>query len=152
MRKSCSGGSRSIQKSLSTALTHLMSATTAVDAAIATAEQVRAELGEAQAKQTAEFTELQKVHQQADERSRARLELQQRVAKLDETEAEQVREKERWRSFSKAGASLRRAFYWSGNRFRRFATPWQASSRAKPAKRSGCVFFGTPMTSHTETC
>ena len=57
------------QKSLSTALTNLMSATTAVDAAIATVEQVRAELGEAQAKQTAEFTELQKVHQQADERS-----------------------------------------------------------------------------------
>jgi len=83
-----------IQKSLSTALTNLMSATTAVDTAIATVEEVRAELGEAQAKQTAEFTELQKVHQQADERSRARLELQQRVAKLEETEAEQVREKE----------------------------------------------------------
>ena len=83
-----------IQKSLSTALTNLMSATTAVDAAIATVEQVRTDLGEAQAKQIAEFTEMQKVHQQADERSRARLELQQRVAKLEETEAEQVREKQ----------------------------------------------------------
>ena len=83
-----------IQKSLSTALTNLRSATTAVDTAIATVEEVRAELGDAQAKQTAEFTELQKVHQQADELSRARLELQQRVAKLEETEAEQVREKE----------------------------------------------------------
>jgi energy-coupling factor transporter ATP-binding protein EcfA2 len=83
-----------IQKSLSTALTNLLSATTAVDTTIATVEQVRTELGDAQAKQTAEFTELQKVHQQADERSRARLDLQQRVAKLDETEAEQVREKQ----------------------------------------------------------
>ena len=84
-----------IEKSLSTALTNLMSAATAVDAAILTVEQVRTELGDAQAKQTAEFTELQKVHQQADERSRARLELQQRVGKLEETEAEQVTRKER---------------------------------------------------------
>ena len=67
---------------------------TAVDAAIATVEQVRSELGEAHTNQTAEFTELQQVHQQADERSRARLELQQRVARLEETEAEQTREKE----------------------------------------------------------
>lgn len=83
-----------IQKSLATALTNLMSAATAVDGAISAVEQVRTELAEAQAKQTAEFTELQKVHQQADDRSRARLELQQRVAKLEETEAEQAREKQ----------------------------------------------------------
>lgn len=83
-----------IEKSLLTALTSLAGAATAVDAAIATVELVRTELGEAQLKQSAEFTELQKVHQQADERSRARLELQQRVAKLGETEAEQVGEKQ----------------------------------------------------------
>jgi energy-coupling factor transporter ATP-binding protein EcfA2 len=83
-----------IEKSLSTALTNLAAAATAVDAAIATVELMRTELGDAQLKQVAEFTELQKVHQQADERSRARLELQQRVAKLEETEVEQVREKQ----------------------------------------------------------
>ncbi len=99
-----------IQKSLSTALTNLMSATTAVDAAIATVEQVRAELGEAQAKQIAEFTELQKVHQQADERSRARLDLQQRVAKLVETEAEQEREKQMLAQLLEARGTLKARF------------------------------------------
>jgi energy-coupling factor transporter ATP-binding protein EcfA2 len=99
-----------IQKSLSTALTNLMSATTAVDAAIATVEQVRTELGDAQAKQTAEFTELQKVHQQADERSRARLDLQQRVAKLEETEAEQAREKQTLAQLLEARGVLKARF------------------------------------------
>ena len=100
----------SIEKSLSTALTNLMSAATAVDAAIITVEQVRAELGEAQMKQTAEFTELQKVHQQADERFRARLELQQRVAKLDETETEQVSEKKTLAQLLESRAALKARF------------------------------------------
>lgn len=99
-----------IQKSLSTALTNLMSATTAVDAAIATVEHVRTELGDTQAKQIAEFTELQKVHQQEDERSRARLDLQQRVAKLEETEAEQVREKQTLAQLLKARGVLKARF------------------------------------------
>jgi len=84
-----------VQKSLAGAIKHLTNAATAVDAAIATAEQVRTELADLHAKQAADFTELQKMHQQADERSRARLELQQRVAHLEEAEAEQAREKER---------------------------------------------------------
>lgn len=83
-----------IDKSLSSALTNLMSAATAVEAAIAALEQMRTELGDALVKQTAEFTELHKVHQQAGEQSRARLELQQRIAKLEETEVEQGREKQ----------------------------------------------------------
>jgi energy-coupling factor transporter ATP-binding protein EcfA2 len=99
-----------IEKSLSTALANLTTAATAVDAAIGTVEQMRTELGEAQVKQTAEFTELQKVHQQADERSRARLELQQRVAKLEETEAEQVREKETLAKLLETRGSLKGRF------------------------------------------
>lgn len=84
-----------IQKSLSGAVKHLTSVAAAIDAAITTAEHVGAELADAHAKQTADFTELQKVHQEADERSRVRLELQQRVARLEETETERAREKER---------------------------------------------------------
>ena len=84
-----------VEKSLSGAVKHLTSAATAIDEAIATAEQLRTELADVHAKQTVDFTELQKVHQEADERSRARLDLQQRVARLEETEAEQTREKER---------------------------------------------------------
>jgi len=84
-----------VQKSLSSAVKHLTNAGAAIDAAAATAGQVRADFAEVHAKQTAEFTELQKVHAQADARSRERLELQQRVARLEETEAEQAREKER---------------------------------------------------------
>jgi energy-coupling factor transporter ATP-binding protein EcfA2/DNA-binding transcriptional regulator YdaS (Cro superfamily) len=84
-----------VQKSLANAVKHLANAAAAVDAAIAALEQVRSDLGESHTKQTAEFTELQQVHQQADERSRARLDLQQRVTHLDEIQAEQAREKER---------------------------------------------------------
>jgi energy-coupling factor transporter ATP-binding protein EcfA2 len=84
-----------LQKSLFGAVKHLTNVATAVDAAIATAEKVRSELLEHQAKQTADFTALRQVHQEEDERSRARLDLQQRVARLEETEAEQAREKER---------------------------------------------------------
>jgi DNA repair exonuclease SbcCD ATPase subunit len=62
-----------VQKSLSSAVKHLTNAAIAIDAATATADQVRAELAELHAKQAAEFTELQKVHAQADARSRERL-------------------------------------------------------------------------------
>jgi energy-coupling factor transporter ATP-binding protein EcfA2 len=99
-----------VQKSLASAVKHLTNAATAVDAAIATAEQVRAELSEVHAKQTAEFTELQQVHQQADDRSRTRLDLQQRVARLEETEAEQAREKERLAQLLESRRTLKARF------------------------------------------
>jgi energy-coupling factor transporter ATP-binding protein EcfA2 len=99
-----------IQKSLAGAVKHLTNTATAVDAAIATAEQVSSELGEAHTNQTAQFTELQQVHQQADERSRARLELQQRVARLEETEAEQTREKERLTQLLESRRTLKARF------------------------------------------
>jgi len=99
-----------IEKSLASAVKHLTNMATAVDAAIATAEQVRSELGAAQATQIAEFTELQQVHQQADERSRTRLELQQRVSRLQESEAEQTREKERLAQLIESRRSLKARF------------------------------------------
>jgi energy-coupling factor transporter ATP-binding protein EcfA2 len=99
-----------IEKSLASAVKHLTNTATAVDAAIATAEQVRFELGAAQATQIAEFTELQQVHQQADERSRTRLELQQRVSRLQESEAEQAREKERLAQLIESRRSLKARF------------------------------------------
>jgi len=99
-----------VQKSLASAVKHLTNAATAVDAAIATAEQVRTELADVHAKQTAEFTELQQVHQQADERSRTRLDLQQRVARLEETEAEQAREKERLAQLLESRRTLKARF------------------------------------------
>lgn len=99
-----------IQKSLAAAVKHLTNAATAVDGAIATVGQVSSELGEAQAKHLAGFTELQQVHQQTDERSRTRLELQQRVARLAETEAEQAREKERLTQLLETRRTLKARF------------------------------------------
>ena len=99
-----------VQKSLSSAVEHLTNAATSIDAVVATAEQLRAELAEVHAIQTAEFTELQKVHQQADERSRMRLDLQQRVARLEETEAEQAGEKERLAQLLEGRRTLKARF------------------------------------------
>ena len=99
-----------VQKSLSSAVEHLTHAATSIDAVVATAEQLRAELAEVHAIQTAEFTELQKVHQQADERSRMRLDLQQRVARLEETEAEQAGEKERLAQLLEGRRTLKARF------------------------------------------
>jgi energy-coupling factor transporter ATP-binding protein EcfA2 len=99
-----------VQKSLSSAVEHLTNAATTIDAVVATAEQVRAELAEVHAIQIAEFTELQKVHQQADERSRMRLDLQQRVARLEETEAEQAGEKERLAQLLEGRRTLKARF------------------------------------------
>jgi energy-coupling factor transporter ATP-binding protein EcfA2 len=99
-----------VQKSLSSAVKHLTNAAIAIDAATATADQVRAELAELHAKQAAEFTELQKVHAQADARSRERLDLQQRVARLEETETEQAREKERLAQLLEGRRTLKARF------------------------------------------
>src|SRR5215469_1071288 len=99
-----------VQKSPSSAVEHLTNAATSIDAVVATAEQLRAELAEVHAIQTAEFTELQKVHQQADERSRMRLDLQQRVARLEETEAEQAGEKERLAQLLEGRRTLKARF------------------------------------------
>jgi len=99
-----------VQKSLSSAVEHLTNAATSIDAVVATAEQLRAELAEVHAIQTAEFTELQKVHQQADERSRMQLDLQQRVARLEETEAEQAGEKERLAQLLEGRRTLKARF------------------------------------------
>jgi energy-coupling factor transporter ATP-binding protein EcfA2 len=99
-----------IQKALADALKHLTNAGTAVDGAITAVQQVSSELTEAQVKHLAEFTELQQVHQQADERSRTRLDLQQRVARLAETEAEQAREKERLAQLLETRRTLKARF------------------------------------------
>ena len=99
-----------VQKSLSSAVEHLTNAATSIDVVVATAEQLRAELAEVHAIQTAEFTELQKVHQQADERSRMRLDLQQRVTRLEETEAEQAGEKERLAQLLEGRRTLKARF------------------------------------------
>jgi energy-coupling factor transporter ATP-binding protein EcfA2 len=52
-------------------------------------EQTKADLGTIHARQAADLTRLQQLHQEADERYRVRLDLEQNVQKLQEIEAEQ---------------------------------------------------------------
>jgi hypothetical protein len=111
------------------AVRHLTNAAIAIDAATATAEQVRAELAELHAKQAAEFTELQKVHAQTDACSRERSDLQQRVARLEETETEQAREKDRLAKLLEGRRTLKA-------RFRRRSSAVNFSPRASRKKRS----------------
>jgi energy-coupling factor transporter ATP-binding protein EcfA2 len=99
-----------VQKSLSGAVKHLTNTVASLDATIAATEQARTEFAEAHTTQNATFAELQQVHREADERSRARVDLQQRVARLEETELEQVREKERLLQLLENRRSLKAGF------------------------------------------
>jgi hypothetical protein len=99
-----------LQKTLSGAVKHLTNAATSLEATIGAGEQVSAELGEVHSKHTAEFAQLQQVHQEADERSRLRLDLQQGVARLEETEAQQSREKERLSQLLEGRRALKARF------------------------------------------
>lgn len=77
-------------QSLTAVTRGLDSATAAIDGALSVTERIAADLEELHSGQLAEFTGLQQTHQAADERSRARLELEQRVSRLEQIERERA--------------------------------------------------------------
>src|SRR5271156_2617501 len=82
----------------------------AIQTAAAFAEQTRAELIEAHSGQAAAFAELRQVHEAADERYRVRLDLEQRVVKLQEIEAEQSAKKQELAQLLVSRKSLKTGF------------------------------------------
>jgi len=76
----------------------------------AIAERIRAELSEVHAKQATEFARLQQQHQAADERSRIYLELEQRLAELEEVEAERTVKKQELDALLESRKSLKSKF------------------------------------------
>jgi energy-coupling factor transporter ATP-binding protein EcfA2 len=81
-------------KAITAAEKHLTNAVTALDGSIGILERVGSDLKENHVQQTSRFTELQQQHQAADERYRLRLDLEQRVARLTETETGKTQQQE----------------------------------------------------------
>jgi len=77
-----------LQKSMASVGVHAQSLIAGLLSTKALVESVRSELASLHAKQLTEFTRLQQLHQAADERYRLRLELEQRVTALEETQEE----------------------------------------------------------------
>ena len=89
---------------------HLTNAITTLDGSIATLERAGAGLKEQHVRQTATFTELQQQHQAADERYRLRLDLEQRVALLAETETTKHQQQESLGQLLKSRGALKARF------------------------------------------
>jgi energy-coupling factor transporter ATP-binding protein EcfA2 len=81
-------------KGIATAENHLANAISALGGSIGTLEQLSSDLKPIHTQQTAQFTAVQQQHQAADERYRLRLDLEQRVLRLTETEATQKQQHE----------------------------------------------------------
>jgi DNA repair exonuclease SbcCD ATPase subunit len=79
-----------LRQSLKAVSGRLDSVAAATDNALSVTERIAADLRDLHSKQLAEFTELQQIHHAADERSRARLELEQRVSRLEEKQRERA--------------------------------------------------------------
>jgi energy-coupling factor transporter ATP-binding protein EcfA2 len=75
--------------SLSNISAHVQSLISDIESTAAVAEKIRVELSGIHSKQATEFAQLQQLHQAADERYRVRLDIEQRIAKLQEIEGEQ---------------------------------------------------------------
>ena len=99
-----------LQKSLSNISAHAHSLIASIESTAAVAEKIRAELSDVHSKQTTEFAQLQQQHQAADERYRVRLDLEQRVAKLQEIEAEQSVKKQELAQLLESRKSLKAKF------------------------------------------
>lgn len=76
----------------------------------ATAEKIRTELSGIHSKQATEFARLQQQHQEADERSRIHLELEQRLGDLEEVEAEQAAAKQELADLLESRKALKSKF------------------------------------------
>jgi ABC-type cobalamin/Fe3+-siderophores transport system ATPase subunit len=79
-----------LQQSLKDVSQRIDSVTVAIDSAVSLTEVIAADLAAVHSNQLAEFTGLQQIHNAADERSRDRLELEQRVSRLEQTERERA--------------------------------------------------------------
>jgi len=73
-------------------------------------ENIRAELSGIHSTQASEFAQLQQVHQAADERYRVRLDLEQRIGKLQEIEEEQSVKKQELTQLLESRKSLKAKF------------------------------------------
>jgi energy-coupling factor transporter ATP-binding protein EcfA2 len=89
---------------------HLANAVSALDGSIGTLEHVGSDLKEKHVQQTAKFTELQQQHQAADERYRLRLDLEQRVARLTETETAKRQHQESLNQLLESRGALKARF------------------------------------------
>lgn len=84
-----------LQRSFGAVSAQIQSLVSSLQSTKAIAETVRTELVDMHGKQQAEFTKLQQIHQADDERYRVRLDLEQRLAALDEIgEAQSARKQE----------------------------------------------------------
>jgi len=99
-----------LQNSLGTISAQVQSLVASLESTKAVAETVRAELAGVHSKQQAEFTTLQQLHQAADERYRVRLDLEQRLAALQEIEAELSDRKQELSELLRSRKSLKAKF------------------------------------------
>jgi hypothetical protein len=99
-----------LQKSLSNISAHAQSFIASLESTRVVAQKIRAELSDVHSRQATEFAQLQQLHQAADERYRVRLDLEQRVGKLQEIEAEQSVKKQELNQLLESRKSLKAKF------------------------------------------
>jgi energy-coupling factor transporter ATP-binding protein EcfA2 len=99
-----------LYKSLSNIPAQVESLIAATESTRGIVEKIRAELSDLHSRQAAEFAQLQQVHQAADERTRVRLDLEQRIGKLQETEEQQSAKKQELSQLLESRKSLKAKF------------------------------------------
>jgi energy-coupling factor transporter ATP-binding protein EcfA2 len=99
-----------IHRSLKTVSSQADSVIAAIETTAAATGQIVADLTDIHSRQQSKFTELQQIHQAADERYRVRLQIEQQVARLDETERERSKREAELRQLQEARKSLKASF------------------------------------------
>lgn len=99
-----------LHKSLSGVSAQVHSLITSIESTSAVAEKIRAELSDLHSRQAADLAQLQQLHQAADERYRVRLDLEQRVTRLQEIEVEQSVKRQELAQLLESRKSLKARF------------------------------------------
>jgi energy-coupling factor transporter ATP-binding protein EcfA2 len=99
-----------LHKSLSGVSAQVHSLITSIESTSAVAEKIQAELSDLHSRQATELAQLQQLHQAADERYRVRLDLEQRVARLQEMEVEQSVKRQELAQLLESRKSLKARF------------------------------------------